>query len=110
MPCFYAATREETALLEIGAKEQDLVQLVGFRAKLETPIRIAVIGEYQHVQKTGYLRLTGNDPDWLISRFLNSQGIEEGRRRLYIDTFLSHLLADPKDRTAGTLGVGPSRP
>ena len=30
-PCLYAATREETALQEIGAKENDLVQLVGFR-------------------------------------------------------------------------------
>jgi hypothetical protein len=97
-PCFYAATREETALQEIGAKENDLVQLVGFRAKLETPLRIAVIGELLHVYKTGYLRLTGSDPGSAMSRYLNEQGVERGRRLLYIDAFLSHLLADAEAR------------
>lgn len=100
-PCLYAATREETALLEIGAKENDLVQLVGFRAKLETPIRIAVIGELLHVHKTGYLRLTGSDPGRSMNRYLNSQGVERGRRLLYIDAFLSHLLADAEAKNSG---------
>ncbi|MES9906004.1 MAG: RES family NAD+ phosphorylase [Sedimenticola sp.] len=100
-PCLYAATRPETALLEIGAKENDLVQLVGFRAKLETPIRIAVIGELLHVHKTGYLRLTGSDPAKTMSRYLNSKGVERGRRLLYIDAFLSHLLADAEAKNAG---------
>lgn len=100
-PCLYAATREETALQEIGAKENDLVQLVGFRAKLETPIRIAVVGELLHVKKTGYLRLTGSDPGGSMSRFLNSQGIERGQRLLYIDAFLSHILADAEEKNSG---------
>jgi RES domain-containing protein len=100
-PCLYAATREETALQEIGAKENDLVQLVGFRAKLETPIRIAVIGELFHVYKTGYLRLTGNDPGRSISRYLNSQEADCARRLLYIDAFLSHLLADAEAKNSG---------
>ena len=99
-PCLYAATREETALHEIGAKENDLVQLVGFRAKLETPIRIAVFGELLHVHKTGYLRLTGSDPGRSMSRYLNSQGVERGRRLLYIDAFLSHLLADAEAKNS----------
>ncbi len=96
MPSLYAATRLETALLEIDAKEQDLVQLVCFMAKLEIPIRIAVIGELQHVERTGYLRLIGRDPDRSMIRFLNSKGLEVGRRLLYIDAFLAHLLADPE--------------
>lgn len=99
-PCLYAATREETALHEIEAKEGDLVQLVGFRAKLETPIRIAVIGELLHVHKTGYLRLTGSDPGMSLSQILNSEGIERGRRLLYIDAFLASLLADTEARSS----------
>ncbi len=100
-PCLYAATREETALIEVGAKAGDLVQLVGFRARLETPIRIAVIGELLHVQKTGYLRLTGSDPSKSLNQLLNSQGVEKGRRLLYIDAFLSNLLADAEARDSG---------
>jgi RES domain-containing protein len=99
-PCLYAATREETALHEIGAKEGDLVQLVGFRAKLETPVRIAVIGELLHIHKTGYLRLTGSDPGGSLSQFLNGQGIESGRRLLYIDAFLSSLLPDTEAKNS----------
>jgi len=93
-PCLYAAMQEETALHEIGAREGDFVQLAGFRAKLETPIRIAVIGELLPVHRTGYLRLTGLDPDGSISRFLNGKGFEEGRRLVYVDAFLANLLAD----------------
>lgn len=100
-PCLYAATRAETGLQEIRAKENDLVQLIGFRAKLETPIRIAVIGELLHVHKTGYLRLTGNDPGKSMSRYLNNQGAERGRRLLYIDAFLSHLLAEAEETNSG---------
>jgi hypothetical protein len=100
-PCLYAATRKETALLEIGAQEGDIVQLVGYRAKLESPIRIAVIGELHHVHKTGYLRLTGSDPGRSINRYLNDQGIEHGRRLLYIDSFLAHVLADAEEKDNG---------
>lgn len=100
-PCLYAATKEETALHEIGAKEGDLVQIAGFRAKLQTPIRMAVVGELLHVQKTGYLRLTGSDPGLTLNRLLNGQGMERGRRLLYIDAFLSSLLTDSEARTSG---------
>lgn len=61
---------------------------------LETPIRIAVIGELHHTQKTGYLRLTGIDPELSLNRYINSLGKEHGESLLYIDAFLAHLLAD----------------
>jgi len=98
IPCLYAATQIETALHEIGVKENDLVQVVGFRVKNETPIRIARVGELLHVNKTGYLRLTGNDPDGTTQRYLNSLGPDRGRRVLYIDAFLSDILSDVKAR------------
>lgn len=93
-PCLYAATSIETAIQEIGAAENDFVQIIGFMAKVATPIRIAVIGELHHVQKTGYLRLNGQDPDGSVSRLINGLGIEAGRRLLYVDAFLAGLLGD----------------
>ncbi len=93
-PCLYAATREETALLEVGAAQDNFVQLVGFKVKPTAGRRVALVGELLHVHKTGYLRLTGADPKRTFNRYLNEQGLDRGRRLLYIDAFLAHLLAD----------------
>ncbi len=95
-PCLYAATREETALLEIGAAHDSYVQLIGFKVKPSAAIRVALIGELLHVYRTGYVRLTGTDPDRTLNRYLNEKGLETGRRVLYIDAFLAHLLGDPE--------------
>ncbi|MDD4930227.1 MAG: RES family NAD+ phosphorylase [Gallionella sp.] len=94
VPCLYAATRIETALQEINAKEGDLIQLVGLKVKPEAGIRVAVIGEFFHVYKKGYLRLIGVDPGGTIGRLLNSKSPREGMRILYVDAFLSGLLAE----------------
>lgn len=93
-PCLYAATRIETALQEIEANEGDFVQLVGFKVEPRAEIRVAVIGELLHIYKKGYLRLTGTDPGGSIVRLLNSKGQRRGVQILYIDAFLSALLAD----------------
>ena len=93
-PCFYAATRESTALAEISVQPGNFVQIAGFRVKLETPLRIAVVGELYHVHKMGYLRLIGADPRRSMSRYLNEIGLDRGERVLYIDAFLASLLAD----------------
>jgi hypothetical protein len=93
-PCFYSATRDSTALAEIGVKAGDFIQLAGFRPMVETPIRVAVIGELYHTYKTGYLRVTGSDPGLSLNRYINELGKEEGERILYIDAFLASLLAD----------------
>ena len=93
-PCLYAATRVNTALTEISVQAGDFVQIAGFRVKLETPLRIAVVGELYHVHKMGYLRLVGTDPGRSMSRYLNQLGFERGERVLYIDAFLASLLAD----------------
>ena len=94
VPCLYAAKCIETALQEIEVNEGDLVQLVGFRVKPEAGIRIAVIGELLHVYKRGYLNLTGIDPGGSIGKFLNGMDQWRAQQVLYIDAFLSKLLAD----------------
>lgn len=94
-PCFYIATREETALAEVRATEGQLVQLAGFRVKHEFPIRLAVVGEYANVQKNGYMHFPGRDPDMTIAKILNSMPHQEALKKLYIDKFFASVLADP---------------
>lgn len=100
-PCFYISARKETALSEIEAKEGQLIQLAGFRILNETPIRLTVIGEYSNVQKNGYMHFTGQDPDMTISRTINSMPRQEALKKIYIDKFFAHVLADPNASSSG---------
>ena len=93
-PCFYISARKETALAEVEAKEGQRVQLAGFRILNEAPIRLAVIGEYSNVQKNGYMHFAGPDPEMTLSKFLNSMSRHDGLKKIYIDKFFAHVLAD----------------
>jgi len=100
-PCFYVAARKETALAEVGVTEGQLVQLAGFRVKNESPIRLAVIGEYANVQKNGYMHFAGRDPDMAIAKIFNSMPRQEALKKLYIDKFFASVLADADASTSG---------
>lgn len=100
-PCFYIATRKETALLEIGATEGQLVQLAGFRIRYESPLRFAVIGEYANVQKNGYMHFAGRDPEMAIAKMLNAMPRQEALKKLYIDKFFASVLAAPNASANG---------
>lgn len=101
VPCFYIAARKETALVEIGATEGQLVQLAGFRIKNKSPIRLAVIGEYANVQKNGYMHFAGRDPEMTIAKILNSMPRQEALKKIYIDKFFASVLADPDASASG---------
>ncbi|MDQ7729820.1 RES family NAD+ phosphorylase [Halomonas sp. SpR8] len=94
-PCFYISARKETALAEVGATEGQLVQLAGFRIKNESPIRLAVIGEYSNVQKSGYMHFAGRDPEMAISKILNAMPRQQSLKKLYIDKFFASILSNP---------------
>lgn len=96
VPCFYISTAKETAISEVHAREGDVVQIAGFRIKSDQIVRLAVVGEYSNVQRTGYVSLGGNDPDLTISKYLNQMPQEQALLMLYIDRFFAHILADPK--------------
>lgn len=102
-PIFYAASREETALAEIGIKSGSHVQVAGFRVRPDAPPRLLVIGELFHVYRVGYLRTFGIDPDNTFAKTLNSMNVSHARCVLYIDAFLAALLADPKASDSGYL-------
>jgi hypothetical protein len=95
-PCFYVSARKETALAEVEAEEGTLVQLAGFRILSESPIRLAVVGEYSNVQKSGYMHFAGHDPEMAITRILNAMPRQEALKKIYIDKFFANVLADPK--------------
>lgn len=101
VPCFYIAARKETALAEIGVTDGQLVQLAGFRIRNESPIRLAVIGEYANVQKNGYMHFAGRDPEMTIAKILNSMPQQEALKKIYIDKFFASVLADPDSSASG---------
>ncbi len=102
-PCFYIAATKETALAEIEPKEGQLIQIAGFRILNEEFIRLAVIGEYSNVQKNGYMHFAGQDPNMSISRIINSMPRHEALKKIYIDKFFAHILADPNASSRGYL-------
>jgi hypothetical protein len=66
-------------------------------------LRTIAIGELNHVQKTGYVRVTGIDPNLTIARILNKCPHEQGLRIAYIDSYLGSVLSDPNARDSGYL-------
>lgn len=96
-PCFYLSKDIQTALLEINAKEGQLVQVAGFRVQSEEILRLTVVGEWANVQKNGYMRFSGTDPDRTIARRINRN--PKALTLLYIDQFFASILgnADARD-------------
>lgn len=93
-PIFYSATRMETALLELDAREGEHFQIMGVRVKPNHSIRLLSLGELCYLQRTGRLKSLGEDPQGGISAWLNNMGYEKGRLLVFIDAFFSEVLSD----------------
>jgi hypothetical protein len=91
-PILYAATRLETALAEIGAKEGDYVHLLGMRVPPAISLKMALVGDYFHLSRSGVSPLVGADPDKKVIRALNAKGIQDSSRTVYVDAFLREIL------------------
>lgn len=102
-PCFYLATRMDTALLEIQARAGQLIQVAGFKVAESEMLRLILVGEYANVHKTGYVRLTGVDPSGTVQKLINRLPPEQAIARLYIDRFFASILSDPHARASGYL-------
>jgi len=100
-PCFYVASREDTAIAEVNAEEGQLVQVAGFRIIPEAYMQLALIGEYSNIQKCGYMHFSGSDPDNSLNRYLNLMQKKEALRLIFTDKFFSHVLADPSAHERG---------
>lgn len=95
-PFFYISVDIETALAEVEPNDGQLVQVAGFKVKNESPLVVAVVGEYSNVQKNGYMHFVGKDPDKTILKLLNDQPRKEAIKKIYIDRFFAHVLRDEK--------------
>lgn len=95
-PCFYVAKDIQTALLEIEAKEGQLVQVAGFRVLSDEILRLIVVGECANVQKNGYMHFSGTDPGGTIRKLINQDS--KALSWLYIDKFFASVLGDPQAR------------
>ena len=95
--CFYISTHQHTTLVEKDVTEGQLVQIAGFRVINESPL-LVIIGEYANVQKYGYMRLTGSDPDGTIANLMNEKPLEEALTEIYIDKFFIDILGDSNAR------------
>jgi len=93
-PFFYLSSRRETSLAEINSKENDIVQLAGFKIKENENLRIATVGEFWNVFKTGYVKFVGQDPEGCINRLINSSPKNVAQNLIYIDKYFSEILAD----------------
>lgn len=100
-PCFYLAGRVETALLEVEAKEGQLIQVAAFKIDPEEMVRLILVGEYTYVHKAGYVRLTGVDPAGVVTKMLNEMPPEDAVATIYIDRFFASILNDPQARDSG---------
>lgn len=92
-PVLYLSTREETALVEIGAQAADFAHIAGFRILADATVRFVALGEVNHVINTGQFRSMGQDPGNAIQRMLNGIPVREARIWAYIDAFLADILA-----------------
>lgn len=95
-PIFYGATRLLTVLNELGVREGDYVHLVALRLNQGVGVHFIAIGEFFHVFKAGFSRLIVGEPCRALSRVLNDFGPQNGQSIIYVDAFLSDLLADSK--------------
>lgn len=95
IPFFYISVNEETAIAEVEPNNGQKIQIAGFKVLKETPVRVAVLGEYSNVQKNGYMHFVGSDPGNAITRMINELPHHEALKRIYIDRFFAHVLRDP---------------
>jgi hypothetical protein len=93
-PVLYASTRVLTVLTELDAQEGDFIHLIALRMKQGAGVHFMAIGDFYHIFKAGFSRLIGSEGGGAVSRVLNDFGTQMGRRVIYVDAFLSSLLAD----------------
>ena len=102
-PILYASTRPLTVLAELHMTEGEFVHLIGMRIKQRAGICFVAIGEWTHLFKGGFSRLTTGEPTVVVKRIINEMGLETAKRIIYVDAFLSHILADPRAAENGYL-------
>lgn len=102
-PLLYASTRPDTVFAELNAQTGDFIHLIGLRVKQRAGVCLFAIGDWSEVYQAGFSRITAGDPVSVLKRMMNDMGVESARRIVYVDAFLSSILADALAVTNGYL-------
>jgi hypothetical protein len=95
-PCLYLSLKLETATLEIGAKEGDVVQVALFKTKNDQNIRLGMIGEKINAVK-GVGKNISEHMANEINRIVNEMSMKDrvlAMSYVYLDGFFNELLTD----------------
>lgn len=92
-PLLYVSFTQFTALNEIHSKSGDNIHIIGYSTHSDKPIRALILGEYTNVHKRGQCNLSG-EVSGHINKILNNMSLEPGLSFIYMDAFLSSILAD----------------
>lgn len=94
-PMLYVTFNTFTAMKEVGAKVGDYLQIVGYSMTERRPIRSLILGEFTNVHKRGQGNLSG-DVSTKLNEILCKMAFEPGLSFVFMDAFLSGILADPE--------------
>ncbi|MGE6993087.1 RES domain-containing protein [Pseudomonas sp. NPDC047961] len=95
-PVLYLADRPETAFSEIHVNDETVL-LSELRLREGTKCRIAPVGEFQQIQRTGRGFLSG-DASAVINNMLNACDLEQARSLLIADAFLFKCLVEDDEK------------
>ena len=99
----YASTRPDTVFAELNARPGDFIHLIGLRVKQRAGVCLFAIGDWSQIFQAGFSRLTVGEPVGVLKRMMNDMGVDPARRIVYVDAFLSSILADPLAGSSGYL-------
>ena len=91
-PVLYASFNKFTAFTEVAA-EEDYLHVIGFVIRRESKLRCSIIGEIFNTHRAGRAKTSealGNE----LNRILNNSDYRAARSWVFLDAFLSMLLAD----------------
>lgn len=104
VPFLYLSTTIDTALIEIGAKTGDIIQISGYSYKKE-PARLGLIGEIFRATKgtTGFIdKENANHISEAISK-MGQQDRKMAIAYLFLDLFLDEIFRNPEASQQGYL-------
>lgn len=92
---FYAASNRTTAVKEVCAKKDDLVQVTGVRPIGRKPFLNMVLGAYREVDQSGDMPRVLNLAD--LIKWHKATNKRTYKQALFIDTMLSELFSNPSE-------------
>ena len=92
---FYAGWNAATSLVELGAQEGEIFQVIAVRPRPQTEVRCVVVGAFEHFHFSGRAGLGDLWFDQTVHDQLRPLTPEIQARSIYVDSFLSEEFRRP---------------